>query len=358
MSSKKNLLGAASVLFAASLIASGCTVNTGAGGSGGAAEGKGFGSNVELLPARDKVSAIMKGKRISYVPMLYKGYLLTENWGTSLKRALESEGATVSISDPNFDPDRMLAILNDIIARKQADVLVLQSSANGLLDNVIERAQQAGIYTVVLNMMATRLGDAFVGVDVYGAAQAITRRAVADCDARGAEKRISIIDGLGNDPASLLWNAGIQNVAKSAGYEVSISHSQFDNSKAQGAAEASLQQTGGKMCGFMVTFDLNSVSVGQTVKAAEARRQIPPGSVGVYTLDANNATCDELRKGTVTATAAYDVQGIGAAGAVAVQNLLINGNPPGARHDVGYVSYQVVDGKTADQTTIACYKSN
>ncbi|QSE92325.1 substrate-binding domain-containing protein [Rhodococcus pseudokoreensis] len=359
MSSHRKWTGVGAVLLAVGMIA-GCTVNTGAeAGTGGErGDGQGFGANVELLPARQKVQDIMQGKRVAFVPMLYKGYQLTENWGTSLTRSLEASGAQVTIHDPNFDPDRMLAILNDIIARKQADVLVLQSSAQGLLDNVIERAAQAGIYTVVLNMMSTRLSDAFVGVDVYGAAQAITKRAVADCNARGTTKKLSIIDGMGNDPASLLWNAGIKDVAEHEGYEVQISHSQFDNSKAQAAAEAAMQQNGNDLCGFLVTFDLNAVSVGQSVKAAESRGQIQPAAIGVYTLDANSATCEELKRGTVTATAAYDVQGIGAAGAVAVQNLLINGAPAGSRHDVGYVSYHVVDGKTADETTIACYRSN
>lgn len=352
---RKVVVAALAVLVAIAI--AGCTVNTGTGNNS-SGSGKGFGANVELLPAREKVQEVMRGKRIAYVPMLYKGYQLTENWGTSLTRSLEASGATVTVHDPNFDPDRMLAILNDIIARKQADVLVLQSSAQGLLDSVIERAQQAGIYTVVLNMMSTRLGDSFIGVDVFGAAEAITHRAIADCKARGAAKKLSVIDGTGTDPASLLWNSGIQKVAEQEGYQVQVSHSQFDNSKAQAAAEAAMQQNGGSLCGFLVTFDLNSVSVGQSVQAAQGRGQLGAGSIGVYTLDANSATCDQLRKGVVTATAAYDVQGIGAAGAVAVQNLLINGAPAGSRHDVGYVSYHVVDGKTADDTTIACYRSN
>lgn len=357
MFNNRRLAGTLAAVAAASILA-GCTVNTGQS-NGTAAEGEGFAANVELIPARDELLQTMAGKQVAYVPMLYKGYQLTENWGTSLERALEPSGAEVTIHDPNFDPDRMLAVLNDIIAGKKADVLVLQSSAQGLLDNVIERAAQAGIYTVVLNMMSTRLGDAFVGVDVYGAAQAITKRAIADCNSRtGSQRKLTVIDGTGNDPASLLWNNGIKSIAEQEGYEIQISHSQFDNSQAQNAAEAALQQNGGSLCGFLVTFDLNSVTVGQTVKDAERRGQVPPGQVGVYTLDANSATCDELRNGVVTATAAYDVQGIGTAGAVAVQNLLINNAPAGSRHDVGYVPYHVVDGTTADETTIACYRSN
>ncbi len=129
-------------------------------------------------------------------------------------------------------------------------------------------------------MMSARLGDAFVGVDVYGAAQSIAKRAMSDCDGRNAPKTISIIDGPGNDPASILWNQGIKDVVEQAGYKVLVAHSQFQNVQAQAAAESVLQQQQGKLCGFMVTFDLNSITVGQTVKAAESRGQVQPGSVG------------------------------------------------------------------------------
>ncbi|MFT3659954.1 MAG: substrate-binding domain-containing protein [Gordonia sp. (in: high G+C Gram-positive bacteria)] len=353
---EKAMTAAVALLTAATV--AGCSVNYGEGRGPGAGTGEGFGAAVELIPARDEVIEAMTGKKIAYIPMLYKGYMLTENWGTSLKRTLEPLGAEVAIHDPNFDNDRMLAIINDVIARKSADVMVMQNAAQGLLDNAIERAAQAGIYTVVLNQMSTRLGDAFVGTDVMGAAEAVTERAVADCDARGATKKLTVVDGMGNDPASLLWNAGIEKVADAHGYQVTVSHSQYDNAQAQSAAEAAMQQAGGNMCGFMVTFDLNAVTVGQSVQAAERRGQVRPGSIGVYTLDANAATCAELERGTVTATAAYDVQGIGTAGAVAVQNLLIDGRPAGSGHQVGFVPYHVVDGENAGTTTIACYQSS
>ncbi|SFP81479.1 sugar ABC transporter substrate-binding protein [Amycolatopsis rubida] len=349
------VLAASAALGAAGL--SGCSVGGGSSDSAAAATNAVFGANEQLMPMRQKAHDAMKGKRIAFVPILYKGYKLTENWGTTMQRTFDNAGAEFKVYDSNFSSDRMISTINDLIARKAADVLVLQNQDLGLLDNAIDRAQKAGIYTVVLNMPSTKLGDAFVGVDVYGAAQSIAKRAVSDCNSRNAPKTISIIDGPGNDPASILWDQGIKDVVEKAGYQTLVAHSQFQNAQAQAAAESVLQQRQGKVCGFMVTFDLNSITVGQTVKAAEGRGQVAPGSVGVYTLDADKDWCNALKQGTVAASAAYDVQGIGAAGAVAVQNLLTNGAKPGSAHSVGYVSSTVVDKSNIDQTTIACYQS-
>lgn len=146
------------------------------------------------------------------MPILYKGYNLTMNWGASMERAFGNLGAEFQVYDPNFDTDKMTRIISDLIARKAADVLILHNPDVGVLSKQIEDAQRAGIYTVVVNMISSRLGDAYIGVDNLAAAEDIAQRAVQDCEKRGAPKRLAIIDGPGNDAASLLWSKGVHNV--------------------------------------------------------------------------------------------------------------------------------------------------
>lgn len=344
---------ATSVIAGASLTA--CSLDSGGSDKSGRGDQL-FGETVKLETARDTALKAMKGKKIAFVPILYKGYALTENWGTTMKRTFESQGAEFKVYDANFSSDRMVNIINDLVARKAADVLVLQNQDVGLLDNAIEKAERAGIYTVVLNQMSTRLGDAFVGVDVYDAAQTIAQRAVDDCGDRKAGKTISVIDGPGNDPASILWDKGIKDLVEPLGYKVIVNHSQYQNAQAQAAAESVLQQQQNDLCAIMPVFDLNAITVGQTVKKAESRGLVDAGAVGVYTLDAERAVCDAIKQGLVTASAAYDVQGVGASGAVAVQNLIFGGAEPGSSHAVAYVSSAVVDKTNAESTTIACYE--
>ncbi|RDI55962.1 sugar ABC transporter substrate-binding protein [Nocardia mexicana] len=353
--SRKKILALVTAALAAFAVA-GCSVDSGASGGGEASGDQAFGANVELMPAVQKAHDVMKDKKIAFVPILYKGYALTENWGSTMERAFGSLGADFEVYDANFSSDRMISIINDLIARKAVDVLVLQNQDLGLLDNAIQQAERAGIRTVVLNMMSTRLGDAFIGVDVHRAARTIAQRAADDCGRRNAPKQVSVIDGPGNDPASLQWNQGIREVLEPLGYTVTVSHSQFQNAVAQQAADSMLQQQQGKLCGFLVTYDVNAVTVGQTVASAVARGQVAPDSVGVYTFDANSGTCEAMKQGLVTASVAYDVQGIGEAAVAATQQLIQTGAQPGSSHTVAFVADALVDKTNVDDISIACYK--
>ncbi|MEV6362290.1 sugar ABC transporter substrate-binding protein [Nocardia asteroides] len=320
-------------------------------------EGQAFGENVQLFDATQKVHESMQGKKVAFVPILYKGYNLTMNWGASMERAFGNLGAEFQVYDPNFDTDKMTRIISDLIARKAADVLILHNPDVGVLSKQIEDAQRAGIYTVVVNMISSRLGDAYIGVDNIAAAEDIASRAVQDCERRGAPKRLAIIDGPGNDAASLLWSNGVHNVLDPAGFEVvTTAHTQWQNSLAQQAAESIIQQQKNNFCGFLVTYDLNSVAVGDAVQSAVSRGVIPADAVGTYTMATDTLWCDALRAGKVTASASYDVQGVGTAAVVTTQQLVQTGAPAGSTHTVAFVPHTIVDRANVDNTTIACYK--
>ncbi|MFF0488724.1 sugar ABC transporter substrate-binding protein [Nocardia sp. NPDC004068] len=353
MNRKKTLALVTTALTAFAI--AGCSVDSRSGSSGAASGDAAFGANVDMNDAVRKAHDVMKGKRVAFVPILYKGYALTENWGSTMQRSFGNLGADFQVYDSNFSSDRMISTINDLIARKAADVLVLQNQDLGLLDSVIEQAERAGIYTVVLNMMSTRLGDAFIGVDVAHAARTIAQRAADDCGRRNAPKQVAVIDGPGNDPASIQWNQGIRDVLEPLGYTLSVAHSQFQNAIAQQAAESMLQQSQGKLCGFLVTYDVNAVTVGRTVADAVGRGQVAPDSVGTYTFDADRSWCDALKQGLVTASVAYDVQGIGEAAAVATQQLIQSGAKPGSGHTVSFVADAMVDKTNVDDISIACY---
>lgn len=355
----KTMAVLAAATATALLTVAGCTVNRGAAPAGGqdGHRKQTFGTNVQLFDAEQKVHASMKGKRIAFVPILYKGYNLTQNWGSTMERAFGNLGADFKVYDANFDTDKMVKIINDLISRHAVDVLILHNPDVGVLAQQIEAAEKAGIYTVVVNMVSSRLGDAFIGVDVVHAAEDVTRRAVSDCAKRGGPKRMAVIDGPGNDAASLQWSKGVHNVLDPAGYKVvTTAHTQWQNAVAQQAASSITQQQKNNICGYMVAYDLNAIAVGDAVADAARRHVIRPDSIGVYTMAADARWCDALRRGRVTASAAYDVQGVGEAAVVTVQQLIQSGAPAGTSHTVAYVSHTVVDRSNADTTTIACYQ--
>lgn len=290
-----------------------CTTGSDTSGDeGGGGDGGGLPEAMKPAEARSQVYEVMKGKRIAFVPILYDGYELTQNWGGTMERSFERMGAKFNVYDSNFDTDQMVKTINDLISRKAVDVLVLHNPDVGVLTQQIKDAANAGIYTVVINMISNQSGDLFVGADVIGAAEDVAERAVQDCQKRGGSKNVAVIDGPGNDAFSLQWNQGIKNVFDREGYKiVRTAHSEWQNSAANRSATQILQQQGKNLCGFMVTFDENAVAVGNAVADAEAGGTIPKDSVGVYTMAAGQRWCDAARKGLVTASAAYDVPGIG-----------------------------------------------
>jgi ribose transport system substrate-binding protein len=311
------------------------------------------------IEAREQVYDTMEGKKIAFVPILYKGYTLTTEWGHTMERSFERMGAEFDVYDSNFDTDQMVKTINDLIAREAVDVLILHNPDVGVLTKQIEDAADAGIYTVVINMISNASGDAFVGADVVGSAEDVAERAVSDCEERGAPSQVAVIDGPGNDAFSLQWNEGIRNTFDDAGFEVvRTSHSQWQSSLANKAATQIIQQQKDNICAFMVTFDLNAISVGDAVQDAEQQGLIPKGSIGVYTMAAGIETCDAMEAGKVTATAAYDVSGIGSATIAATQQLLELGNEAGSSHTVALLPHVVVDKSTMDDYTIACYTGN
>ncbi|MND06274.1 hypothetical protein D3C83_275530 [compost metagenome] len=57
----------------------------------------------------------------------------------------------------------------------------------------------------------------------------------------------------------------------------------------------------------------------------------------------------------MTASAAYDVPGIGAGAAVAIQHLFELGIKAGSQRTVNYVPHVVVDSSNVDKFSNACY---
>jgi ribose transport system substrate-binding protein len=327
----------------------GAPAQSAAGGSSGVPE------VVQPLDARALVHEALAGKRIAFVPIAYAGYKLTTQWGSHMERAFSSMGATFTVFDSNFDTDLMVRTIDDLIAGKKADVLILHNPDVGVLSQQIERAEAAGIYTVVVNMISNRSGDAFIGADVVSAAHDVAERAVADCKAKGKNK-VAFIEGVGPDGFSLQFAAGAKPPLEAAGIEiVDTVQSNWQATTANELATTLLQQHGKELCAFMLPWDVIAVGAGSAVASAEEEGRIAKGSIGVYSLDASADWCDSLRLGHVTASAAYDVPGIGTGAVLATQQLLVVGDPPGTRRTVAYVPYVVVDGSNVDAIASACY---
>src|SRR5690606_28124836 len=90
-----------------------CTVGDDSSDGGSGSQGKGMPDVITPLEAREKVYETMEGKKIAFVPILYKGYNLTTEWGHTMERSFERMGAEFDVYDSNFDTDQMVKTIND-----------------------------------------------------------------------------------------------------------------------------------------------------------------------------------------------------------------------------------------------------
>jgi ribose transport system substrate-binding protein len=206
------------------LICSACTTgvddSSDSSRSGNSVSAKGVvPDTVQPEELRETIHNAMKGKRIAFVPLLYKGYKITQQWGAALQRVVEMEGGEFEVYDANFDTDTMIRTIDGLIQSKGADVLVLHNPDVSVLTNQIEAAKSAGIYTVIVNLMSSQTGDAFVGADTVSASRDITYRAAEDCEAKGKTK-IAMINGPGTNGFDQLFAKGVNMGAKDRGLEV------------------------------------------------------------------------------------------------------------------------------------------
>lgn len=343
-----------SLAVVGALALAGCSTGTetsdGAAGKAGAVP-----DTAQPEELRTIVHKTLKGKRVAFVPLLYKGYKITQQWGSSLQRVVEMEGGKFDVYDANFDTDTMIRSIDGIIQRKSADVLVLHNPDVSVLTQQIEAAKDAGIYTVVLNMMSSQSGDAFIGADTVSAARDLTYRTAQDCKKKG-KKKIAMINGPGTAGFDIAFARGVRMAAKERGLEVvaeTKSNYQVDLASQQGTTL--VEQHKSELCGLVLPWDVLAVAAGKSVERAVSNGVVSKGDVGVYSLDASIDGCDAMREGTITALASYNVPGIGSAAAVAVQNLLQSGVPAGSTHTAAFVDHVVFDKSTVDDIATACY---
>jgi ribose transport system substrate-binding protein len=343
------------------LLLSGCSTGVSddskaSGSSGGSAKADGVvPDTVQPDQLRAIVHESMKGKRVAFVPLLYKGYKITQQWGAALQRVVEMEGGQFKVYDANFDTDTMIRTIDGLIQSKGADVLVLHNPDVSVLTSQIQAAKAAGIYTVVVNLMSSQTGDAFVGADTVSASRDITYRAAEDCKAKGKTK-VAMINGPGTNGFDQLFAEGVKLAAKDRGLDVvAETKSNYQVDLASQQATTLMQQYKGDLCAIILPWDVLAIAAGKAVENAVGQGVVAKGDVGVYSLDASSDGCDAVRAGTITALASYDVPGIGSAAAVMVQTLLQTGIPAGQMHVAAYVDHTVLDAKSVDKITTACY---
>jgi len=233
------------------------------------------------------------GKKIVYIPVSYS-VPLTRIWGETMEREAKALGMKFEVRDPDFNTQREEQLLSAMIAQ-HPDVLIVHNPNVQVLAPALRRAEQAGIYTIQVNMASKYKTDAFVGVqpNQLGAKMAAgVVRACGGSDARS--HKIALMNGEVTSAYSLGIMQGAMSVFDKHP-EIKIISKQAANWDTKTAHDkaATVLQAHPDLCAYMGWWSGQDVGIAQAVNQADLA-----GKVKVFTTGGGEPpACKYLEKG-------------------------------------------------------------
>lgn len=343
---KKHLNVLLAVLLVAST-AGACTSSSqpSAGNQGGSTGG--LPATASPQQVADFVASKFKGKTVAYAAG-GSGLPLLDTWSNTFATQFEQLGMVYKTADAQSDINKLVQIIETMINQKP-DVLIFHNLDLTATASLIQKAQAAGIYTIVISTASVAQSDAFVGGQYGPAVTALAERAASDCIKKG-KKRVAILTGFASDALSVQSDSVWKSVFKANGIDVvSDQSTNYDPGKAGSIAKTVMQQFP-DLCGFIGTWDGMMIGVANAVDNAGKA-----GDVLVYTTDSSTVACGALQKGTMTAALDYGVVEIASNVVALVQYLVQTGLKPGANRTSITTRYRVIDKTNLRQLSGSCY---
>lgn len=136
----------------------------------------------------------IKGKTMYFVPCMIGSPF--DNYRVySAAREAKASGMKFILRDSGADPMKQTQAVSAAISMKP-DVLVAQSLTASLLQTLLRKAEEAGIYVVQIQMASNYRTDAFVGVDMYALGRLVAEEICKECGAgSGTSGKVAILQG-------------------------------------------------------------------------------------------------------------------------------------------------------------------
>ena len=159
--------------------------------AGGAlAEDKGLDNHAKRDPYYEK----LKGKKVLFVP-LAMGFDLTEGWAAIMRRQAKDLGYTFEIRDPNWSTDAGTRAITDAIAQKP-DLLIVHNPDLQSYAKLEQRAVQAGIKVLQVNLETVNPTDTYIGADWVKVGLIEAQALVDHCGKEsGKSGKVAILEG-------------------------------------------------------------------------------------------------------------------------------------------------------------------
>lgn len=277
-------------------------------------------------PGPAAYSAALSGKRVLLVP-LAMGFDLAQGWSAILKREVEAFGGTFETRDPNWVTEAGAQALTEAISSDpHPDVLVVMSPDLNSFSKILKKAQDAGIYVILIDNPANFKADAYVGSDWNRLGQLEAEAVVKACG-EGTSKKIGLVQGDEVNATSLYQYAGIMKVLESHPdiTVVAKPDSNWDATTARNVTATMLQQTP-DICGIIDFWDGDATGTSAAIRDAGLA-----GKVFLVTTGGGEKTadCATLEDGTYGAVVMTDLARESGDMVATIKYLLQSGQPPG-----------------------------
>lgn len=260
------------------------------------AQGKGLDE-----PFRAGYKSTLAGKTVAFVPVAM-GFDLAQGWFEGLKKELEPLGVKVIARDPNWNTNAGAQAVTSLISEKP-DVMVVHNPDVQTYAKLLQRAEEAGIQVVQVNMRSNYSSVLYVGVDWVDIGEKATNAVVQAC--KGKSNKIAIVQGALSAAASAYTLKGVENVlAKNPDIKVVSSQaSDWDAAKAKGITQTVLKQHP-DLCGIVGFWDGHDSGTAAAIKEAGLTGKVFLATSGG---GEQKGACDQVKSGAFDLNLSYDV---------------------------------------------------
>jgi ribose transport system substrate-binding protein len=295
------------------------------------------GNTTERL--REHVSQSLHGKTIAWVPLML-GLPLTEEWTHVMRAEAEARGLKLEVRDPNLNTTAGLQAVSALIAERPA-VLVVHNPNVQLYASELERAEQAGIYVIQVNMVSNFKTAAYVGPDWRELGRRLAQQVVASCGSgSGRSGKVQIVQGELTSGVSIDQLDGIMQVLRKdpAIHVVSSQGADWDANKAHDITATVIQQHP-DLCASIGFWGVMEAGAAQAIKAAGKL-----DSVKIYASGGDGTVdCNNIDNGLFTRFLAYDTASQARTIIDIASFLLQSGTPPASTRTALYSSLHWMD---------------
>ncbi len=278
-------------------------------------------------PGPAEYAKALNGKRVILVP-LSMGFDLAQGWTAILEREIKAFGGTFETRDPNWSTEAgAQAITEAISSDPKPDVLIVMPPDLNSYSRLMKKAQDAGIYVLLIDNPANFAADAYLGSDWTRLGALEAEAAVKVCG-DGTSKKIGLVQGDETNATSIYQAEGIMQVlGQHSDIEVVAKPvSNWDPTTSRTVTATMLQQNP-DLCAVIDFWDGDATGAAAAIRDAGLSDKVKLITTGG---GETTADCENIENGTYHAVVMTELVREGGDMVTMIKYLLQSGLKPGS----------------------------